>query len=489
MARSGAILIILGVLVISAAVVIDLIRTGALQIRAAQILVVELGTLLIALGLLLKQISAKGRLGEKHAAGSTKWPGDIPMSTWVVAGFLVTYISFFIAPMFFGLPPRMQYFNKYLPDRFPIGHDLLLTVDLIRQWFEANQSPFHVEFYPPFTYIFLSPLALIEDTHTLFKVVTLMTIISFIISSLFIALLINGHKNKALIFTFFAMGLFSYGMQFELERGQINVLAFLFSMSAIYIYHRYHDFRRYAYLLFSIAIQLKIYPAIFVVMFVRDWRDWKGNLRRFLALGLFNFALLFITGVQPFKDFLDAITTQLAKPGWAWTGNHSIRAFVSEFAENGGFGLVSTGVLETIRQNAETISNAFLAAFILCFLLTLLRAYQRNQPAFDPSLFLICVLGALIVPISNDYTLSILPAPMALALSALATNRYGKSKPMAIILLFAAATAYSATLYPFKYKPLFLQNLFPALFIVLITVTLLNWMIQIPREDTATAEA
>lgn len=489
MARNGTVLIILGALVISAAVVIDLIKTGALDIGITQILAMELGALLIALGLLLKQSSTKSQLGEKRAARFTKWLGGIPMSTWVLAGFLVTYISFFIVPMFFGLPPRMQYFNKYLPDRFPIGNDLLLTVDLIRQWFETNQSPFHVEFYPPFTYIFLSPLALIGDPHTLFKVVTLTTIISFIVSSLFIALLLDGQKNTTLIVAFFAMGLFSYGMQFELERGQINVLAFLFGIAAVYIYHRHHDFRHYAYLLFSIAIQLKIYPAIFVVMFIRDWRDWQGNLRRFLALGAFNFALLFITGIQPFKDFMDAITAQLRKPGWAWTGNHSIKAFVSEFAENNGFGLVSPVVLEFIRQNAAVISNAFLAVFLLCFFLTLLRAYQRNQAAFDPVLFLVCTLGALIVPISNDYTLSILPAPMALALSVLATNRYGKSKPAAIVLLLAAATAYSATLYPFKYKPLFLQNLFPALFIVLISVTLLNWMIRISGGDTPMAEA
>lgn len=487
MKRSGTVLIALGILGIAAALLSDIVRTGRLQIQAAQILVIEIGAFLIALGLVLRQMAAENQEETGRIVRLAERLNNLPLTTWILIGFLITYVLFFITPMFFGLPPRMQYFNKYLPDRFPIGNDLLVTINLLREWFETNQTPFHNEFYPPFTYVFLSPLLLMDDYNILFRVVTLTTIVSFLVSSLLIPLAITDRKDKSLVLAFFLMGLFSYGMQFEIERGQINVLAFLFVMSAIYIYHRHPAFRRYAYLLFTIAVQLKIYPAIFVVMFIRDWRDWKGNLRRFVALGLFNFSLLFITGVRPFLEFLNAVSTQMASPGWAWTGNHSIRAFISEFVENGGFGLVHAGVLDFIRQNSGIISNAFLAVFLVCFLSVLARAYRRNQAGIDTSLLLVCLIGALIIPISNDYKLSILPAPMALALTEFSTARYAKNKPAAIVLLLLATIASSAVMYPFKYKAPFLQNSFPWLFVVLLCVTLLDWLMQDCRRETDAA--
>lgn len=478
-------LIALGILGIISAILVDIVRTGALQIQAAQILIIELGLFTIILGLLIRQIFTNNSEGKYHYSRIIEWLKGLPMITWTLVGYFISYFAFFIIPMFFNSPPRIQYFNKYLPDGYPIGGDLSFLTQLIHQWFTTNQSPFYIQFYPPFTYIFLSPFLLINDHHLLFKLVTITTIVCFILSSLIIPLWISKQWNRSLIFIFFITGLFSYGMQFELERGQVNVFAFLFCMSAIYIYHYHHSFRYYAYLLFSIAIQLKIYPAIFIVMFIKDWRDWKGNLRKAIAIGLFNFSLLFIAGVQPFLEFIKSATIQLRTPGWSWTGNHSIKAFVSEFAENNGFGLVNVDTVELIQQHIGLISNIFMVAFILCFLSAIFHACRRNQQGFDTVLFLTCAIGALIIPVSNDYTLPILAAPMALALTAISNSNYGRNKFIAILLLIITSTAYSATLYPFKYKVLFLQNSFPALFIILITITILNYIIISSGKNTA----
>jgi hypothetical protein len=263
-------------------------------------------------------------------------------------------------------------------------------------------------------------------------------------------------------------------MQFELERGQVNVLAFLFSISAIYIYHHHHAFRRYAYLLFSLAVQLKLYPAIFVVMLVKDWRDWKGNLRRAVLLGLFNFALLFVGGIRAFREFASSVLVQMKNPGWSWTGNHSIKAFLSEFIENKGFGLVNTDTLMAIQKNSALISFAFLAVFMLAFLSALILAYRRNEGGFDGALFMTCTIGAWIIPISNDYTLSIAAAPAAMAFTAISARDYGRYKIPAAIFLTLASAAFSFTLYPFTRKALFIQNSFPALFILLLAITALN---------------
>ena len=481
----SAALITLGIFGITTAILVDIIKSGALKIQAAQILIIELALTAILLGLLTRKIFENHGAETNLLSRLVKWLTGLPMITWVMVGYLIAYLAFFIIPMLFNTPPRIQYFNKYLPDGYPIGGDLLFLTQLIQQWFTTNQSPFYIQFYPPFTYIFLSPFLLINDHHLLYKLVTITTIACFILSSLIIPLWTSKKWDKSLIFIFFITGLFSYGMQFELERGQVNVFAFLFCMSAIYIYHYHHSFRYYAYLLFSIAIQLKIYPAIFIVMFIKDWRDWKGNLRKIIVIGLFNFSLLFIAGVQPFLEFIKSATTQLRTPGWSWTGNHSIKAFVSEFAENNGLGLVKADTVEMIKQHIGLISNIFLVAFILCFLSAVLHAYRRNQQEFDAVLFLTCTIGALIIPVSNDYTLTILAAPMALALTSISNSSYGRNKFIATLLLIITTTAYSITLYPFKYKTLLLQNSFPALFTILITVTILNYIITITGKNTA----
>ncbi|MBI5945523.1 MAG: hypothetical protein HY864_14270 [Chloroflexi bacterium] len=478
-------LIALGTLGIIAALLFDVIRKDTFHIQSAQILVIEMGLLTVGLGFLLRQIPVQNNMKGNPLARFLNWLKELPMLTWVLAGFLITYVAFFITPMFFSMPPRIRYFTTYLPDKFPVGTDLEVLINLTQRWFATGQSPFNIQFYPPFTYIFLSPLLLAGGHLSIFRLVTIITIISFILSSLIIPLLMTRRGDKSMIVMFFIAGLFSYGMQFELERGQDNVLAFLFSMSAIYIYHYHHSFRRYAYVLFSIAVQLKLYPAIFVVMLVKDWRDWKGNLRRAVLLGLFNFALLFIGGIGVFGEFINSVLTQMKNPGWSWTGNHSIKAFLSEFIENKGFGLVNADTLIAIKENSALISSAFLVIFILAFLSALLLAYRRNEGNFDAMLFLVCMIGALIIPISNDYTLSILAAPVAMAFTAIIHNHYGRSKFAAIFLVLIASVSYSTALYPFKYKAAYLQNLFPALFILLIAVTLLNLIMTAATNERA----
>lgn len=481
--NAGIALIILGGLGIVAALLIDIIRTGTLHIQSAQILIIELGLLSIGLGFFVKQSAETETISYRSLI---QWINNIPLMLWVFAGFLAAYLAFFITPMFFSLPPRMQYFNKYLPDRFPIGADLWLLRDMTSQWFETGLSPYlntDVPHYTPFTYAFFSPFLLIDNDIMLYRVVTLLTLACFVICGLLIPFLMSKPQNRMLPAAFFTIGLFSYGMQFELERGQFNVIAFAFLASAIYLYHHHHPFRKFAYVLFSIAVQLKVYPAIFIFMFIKDWRDWKGNLKRFAALGALNFLLLFVMGIRPFVDFINLVIIQLSAPGLSWTGNHSIKAFTAEFVEAGGFGLVSAGTMEFLQNNQGVITNLLLIIFFICLFSALHRAWQHNRPDMDMPLFLIVTIGALIIPVSNDYTLSILPAPAALALTALAHRGYENKKILVAFLLLSASAAYASMLYPFKDKPLALQNAFPYLLILLIAITVLNHISKIQETN------
>jgi hypothetical protein len=280
-------------------------------------------------------------------------------------------------------------------------------------------------------------------------------------------------RNLPLVLLFFVTGLSSYGLQFELERGQYNVFTFFLCLWAIYIFHYHPRYRIFAYLLFSASVQLKIYPAIFIVMFIDNWRAWKDILVRFAGLALFNLLLLFIMGYRIFLDFLAMLSTQLSTPGWTWNGNHSISAFVFNLAKD-GFRIIRPATLEVLQQNAGLLKNLLLLIYIVAFVSALLIAYRRNTGGPDPYLLLTCMIGALIIPISNDYTLSILAAPVALLLSNVPQMRNLPQRLLAISLVVGMSFFYASVLIPFKYKPYYLSNAFPALFLILLCATVLN---------------
>ena len=450
----------------------DLIGLGSGGIQAAQLLGIEIGILIAILGyVLFIKSSENENIGPEWGTRIAAFFSSPVVA--IVAGLLVAFFLFSLVPMFLNADLRFQYFNRYLPDKFPIGLDLQTLLGRVETWFELK-TPYPgdiPQFYPPLTYVFFSPLTMVEYPQA-FLIMTLVTLFAFVILTLLLPIRMHPNGNHAVVFFLFAVTLFSYGFQFELERGQYNVLTFLFCILAVYIYHFHHKYRYIAYLLFSIAVQLKVFPAIFILMFVKDWRDWKGNLRRFVGIGLFNLLLLFILGFRVFQDFLNAISRQVVSPSWLWNGNHSIQAFVFNLMKD-GYGLIQPGALASLNQYSSLITNTLLLIFALCLLAVLALAYRRNEHDFNPYLLMVCTLGALIIPTSNDYTLSFFTAPVAILFAAITNGTTFKAKYLASLLIAVASFAFGSTLFPFKYKPYYLNNNFPALFVILIAVTIL----------------
>jgi Glycosyltransferase family 87 len=225
---------------------------------------------------------------------------DQPIITWVAIGFVIAYFLFYISPTFLNAQGQFHYPTGYLPPREHIGFDTRLTLDHIRVWFEGGRQPKYI--FPALTTVLFTPLLLLRYPAN-FYVVTAFTLTSYLILNLLLPLLIQKKESRLLILFIFAASIFSYGLQFELETGQFYTIAMMLTVAAIYIFHRHPAYRIFAYILFSISIQLKVFPAIFVVMFVDNWRDWKGIIKRFAMLGLANFALLFLLGYSYFSVF------------------------------------------------------------------------------------------------------------------------------------------------------------------------------------------
>jgi hypothetical protein len=481
--KLGRGLVGLGVSGIILSLLVDVFPGAKPGIQSVQILGIEIAIIVILTGIWIFLAENSEELNvRKRVAFLYEQALNLPILIWIMVGFLISYILFFVSPMFLNSIQRMQYFINYLPDKYPIGNDMIVMLDLAKDWFFHGQSPYAVQFYPPLTYIFYAPSLLISDYALLFRLFTFITLVSYFILTFFMPAKISGDENKPLLLLFFITGLISYGFQFELERGQYNVFTFLLCMLSIYIFY-YHPKRRIvAYILFSLSVQLKLYPAIFIVLLVDDWRNWKGNLRRFVYIGIFNFVLLFSMGYQVFLEFVASVSHQMSTPGWGWDGNHSIKAFVGNLAKD-GFGVLSSNSLSFVNQNSEFIGNILLLVVLASVVSGVLIHHLKKEKGIDGYLLLICTIAALTIPISNDYTLSILAAPMAIFLCSLVENWNNRFRIVLILSVIILSFAYSSMLIPFKYKPQFMSNSFPPLFIILILTSFLNFIRYFSRRQ------
>jgi uncharacterized membrane protein YeaQ/YmgE (transglycosylase-associated protein family) len=342
--------------------------------------------------------------------------------------------------------------------------------------FVKHDTPYNTgNCYTPLTSLVFAPL-MWAQFETGYRVLGGLTLVSFLLAALILPLALSpppGARSMCLLL--FVTGLSSYGLQFELERGQFNVLAFCLSTLAVFLFHWRPRLRLLAYLLFSLAVQLKLFPAIFIVMLVDSWGDWLANVKRAIGLGAFNFALLFCLGLKSFTDFIAAIMGPMLDPV-SWVGNHSIKSYVNASTADGQH-LVPPGVSSFMRENATVVLLALLGFVVACLGLIVFRAIRRKARGFNPHLFLACTIGALVIPsVSHDYKLALLGGPMAVAFNSFSASTRGRRWSVFSPLVVIAALAYASTLYSFVYKESFLQNNFPALLVILAAFTALAFL-------------
>jgi len=473
--KSGYFLVGLGLAGAIFALSADLFGIGSSGIQAAQILAAEAGLILALAGAALIVAQKNGKLQFNGFFERLKsFTGQQPLILWTVAGFVLAYLLFFIVPMFLDYRLQFQYFYRYLPDNVKIGLDIRTMTKYINYWLIDGKSPYtdNTIFYPPLYNVIIAPIILLGYPNSYYAMLGL-GILSYFGLTLALPALFNPKRDLSFPLFFFLTGIFSYGLQFELERAQFNLATFFLCIFAIYIYHYHEDFRYFAYLFFSISVQLKVFPLIFIVMFIKDWRDWKNNLLRMAGLGAFNFALLFVLGYSVFMDFVRSTITQIGQAGaYTWIGNHSIKAFVYNLTTN-GLGLLTENNVIRIQPYSQLIESLLLGFVALCFLSIIVSAYLRKEKGLNPYLLLACTIGAMVIPsVSHDYKLAILAAPMSIAFCNLNIPQKTGQKAWLFLLVFLASFAYSSTLYPFKYRPDFLANSLPLLMIILAAGTL-----------------
>jgi hypothetical protein len=372
----------------------------------------------------------------------------------------------------------------------PGGADLRDLLSYSESWYIHKKTPYiGNNLYPPLASIMFTPLLYFDFTMA-YKFITVISLICYIVASFYLPCWINQQKQTSpSLMLIFTSGLFSYGFHFEIERGQFNIIAFLICLSSISIFYRFERHRYLAYILFTLSVQLKVYPFIYIIMFIKDWGDYKNNIMRIAGLSILNISLLFILGPRVFFDFITAIRGQIAAP-YLWIGNHSIRGFISYVSSPQAYkkGDQIPNLL-WMGNYRDEIQIVFFSLVAMCLLLVVFRAYRRKRNGVDPYLLLACTISALLIPsVSHDYKLSILMGPMAIALSAkdFSNVTYRKFRSIGFyVLTFVLSCGYSSLLFSYtnKFTPL-LRSALPALMIILFVTTLLSFFdhANIPTE-------
>jgi len=384
----------------------------------------------------------------------------LPRSFIIPVGFLISYLFFFFYPGFLKYTLVKQCFID-VPAGNPIGMDLNSILFSIKKvLFTPISQLTKYQPYPPFVYVFFTPLTFL-DSSIAYGILTIVNFFCYFLITLLLPIRIGKKSSiSPLLMLIFITGLFSNGFLFEVERGQFNLIAMSFCLLSIFIFHYYKKHRFWAYILFTISIQLKLYPAIFIFMFIEDWRDWKGNMIRFFSLGVANIGALFILGINRFSGFFKSLVG-FSSNTMIHTVNHSIKSFTRY-----GF-----------FQNPHSVQIVLLTIVVICFGLILYQAYRQKYAGINPYLLLACTLGALLIPTtSHDYALSYLTAIIAILFTdkKLLNMTADRIKPLFTHLLIFFSIAYSSTLFSYSNKPALLRNNFPALMVMLIILTIFS---------------
>jgi hypothetical protein len=399
--------------------------------------------------------------------------------TWVLLGFFITFLSFFIVPIFLDPSEKMQ-FNQYILVLSPIGNDFRVIVSASSSWLHTGIVP--ATLYPPFTLIFFSPFTFL-NYETGYKVLILIILLCYVLITWIFPRWINGPKDiSPFAVLIFMTGLVSYGFQFELERGQWNVIAFTFCLIAIYLFHYHPRHRWLAYLLFTVSVQLKLYPAIFVFTLIDDWSAWKINIKRFLGLGFVNILALFIFGFALIQSMVgsmgDIEGSHVGRPF-----NLSISSFILHILSLGF--LPHKRIILWLQANNWLPQFLLLTLFVICFVIILWQVYKKNSEGLNPFVFLACTIGACIIPaLSFDYKLSFLPAAVMVLIPVFHSFEQGRNRFSVIFLTLLFSIAYSSMLYSYINKPEIFQYNLPALFVLLLICTVLSFAKRIEVEGS-----
>lgn len=388
---------------------------------------------------------------------------SLPHYVLLLCALFVISSALFIVPVFLNDAEKIVN-DRFIPPAFPIGIDLRDNVEMSRAWFQEKRTIYRGDPHPPMARVLYYTLTGFPK-RIYYGGVVFATLIAFFSVSFILPMLLSKGRATASCLVLTLAGFSSYGLLFELERGQTNVILFSLCAWALYLFHfTPRRFRIVSYLLFTLAIQMKVYPAILVFAFSDGVHAWKKNIIRWTLLGCVAIACLFLPGLDTFRSFMADFRVLMHGTSY-WNGNASYSCF--------SFLLSQTW----LKHHATMIANGYLLLYGAAFALMIVMCMRTPGRGCMKYYVMLASIGALILPSeSNDYKLPILIMAYSV-FSAEYIREHGpdcKSVAEAVI-HFVTAGLVCWTLFPGEHKPIdfLLRNNFQPLVAIAVATAVL----------------
>ncbi len=404
------------------------------------------------------------------------------ISVAIFGGLVLSYVAFYLAPIFLNSAEVMQ-FPTFVPSFPPIGIDFRWLWTIENEWKEGllhgQMLKTGAAHFPPLT-LPMFGWASLFPFPVVYRILTFMTLSAYLSVATVLPYLVSrkvpelsGLWLLALPFGFF--GLNAYGLQFEIERGQWNVIAVALALWAIYVYQLCSPkLKPLAYALMLMGCQMKLYPMIFIFGFYSHKKSLRENFKTVSAMILANVALIFVFGFEVAQSFLKSVSAlnRRSEYGFAQISIHSF------------FSLV--------REKQNSLYPVYMTVWVLAIagaLVSWFNVIRKHSVANNiVALFLLLVVGLVLPSHSNDYKLALVPLAVPIVVMSLPILVQGKrNRGVAIFLLlfFLTSTFYS---YATKGGSILVQNNFMNLiFSGLILMMLMNFGFSSKNESNAVA--
>jgi hypothetical protein len=396
--------------------------------------------------------------------------------------FIACSIGFFYNAAFFNDKGRVIY-PRYLPENKWLGNDFFIDYSFSSRYFVEHKSAYISDDlnewyagnpYPPIFTFTMGPLFWLNiSKETGYNILVWIIFGAFLFMTMVLPIFytrkisISGGQLFVI-----ATGIASYGMQFALERGQLDIIAMFFGLTAVYIFWFFPKYRLLAYFFLFMGFQYKIYPIYLLPCFIDDLQHPKKSIIRVGGIALACFVSLFVMGTAGFTEFIRSLTSQ------------KVLAYVRDHGIING----TTYMLKVLNLPYEPIkvivaaSAPFLILSILSFVgLVLPTIRKKTKIGFSPALVLWCTIASMILfPSSKDYKLVVMFGAVvlfAIHLERLLEN--GSIRRMGVLLagLTLFSLGYCGTVYSYGYRPLILQNSFIFLFLIMVSIPLIEMSI------------
>ncbi|EKD54162.1 MAG: hypothetical protein ACD_60C00119G0008 [uncultured bacterium] len=326
---------------------------------------------------------------------------------------MIVLLGFFIAVVFhyiLGFYYQVSYpLNTFLINPKPA----ISFSDFPPPYFSADAlAPYHVTYnnnrasvYFPFTYLIYYLLTKIGGFIALFVFLWSYLCVLFILNKnyFYTALPRDDLTHKiAAIKNVFILTFLTYPVLFCFERANAEVFIFIFLALALYFYHA-HAFKK-SVIFFALAIAMKGFPAVFLVLFLADKRYKEAFLLIFLVL-LFTFSSLALFRGDSIFIQISHLATNLL-----WFKHHFILSNLSEMYNTsfyGAFNIVNH-LIKNIPWEKQpwSINQLYVYMGIAVFLFLIMSAYVIGiEKTFWKKIAILTACMLLLPPISYDYRL------------------------------------------------------------------------------------